>query len=79
MFALLFPSLIVSAWRWHQHKVICLESVASTACYAVMCYGTGLKNTYSYKVMIIQYSTQPESSGVSLLVAESRGPEIIHE
>jgi len=47
--------------------------------YAVTCRGTSSENAHSYKVVIIQYSTQPESSGVSLLFAESRGPDIIRE
>lgn len=78
--ALLPPFLIVTVWRWHEHKVVCLEKCfKSIVPYAVMCCGTSLENTHSYKVVIIQYSAQPESSGVSLLFAESGGPEIIHE
>lgn len=76
--AALPPSPAVIIWRWH--KVICLQKhFKPIVHYAVMCHGTSLESTRSYKVVIIQYSTQPESSGVSLLFAESGGPEIIHE
>lgn len=73
-----FPGVIIR--RWHEHKVICLQKhFKPIVHYAVMCHGTSLESTRSYKVVIIQYSTQPESSGVSLLLAESGGPEIIRE
>lgn len=81
MLALLPPSLIVIIWRWHEHKVICLEKCfKSIVHYAVMCHETSLENARSYKVVTTQYSTQPESSGVRLLSAESGGePEMIRE
>lgn len=76
--ALLPPSLTVPIWRWHEPNVIPLEKrFQSIVLYAVRCQGTGLEN--GYRVVIIQYSTQPESSGVSSLFAESGGPEIIRE
>lgn len=63
--AVLPPFPTITIWRWH--KAICLQKhFKPFVRYTVMCHGTSLESTRSYKVVIIQYSTQPESSGVSL-------------